>query len=176
MKSFASVIASFCLLASTQAAVQTEEEMKAAVMADVHKKLNDDIAKFVEQYDFESAWDKAQLDLKNKRETITLAEASLEDLIAATQDKFAIEGKGFWTTAPASDAPLFEHINVEYNLHDGIVTAETAAKNHHGEALYSYEFTPNSVQTIEPVAAKAAPVSEMISNALANLPQTQEVS
>jgi hypothetical protein len=33
--------------------------MKAAVMADVHKKLNDDIAKFVEQYDFESAWDKA---------------------------------------------------------------------------------------------------------------------
>jgi hypothetical protein len=58
--------------------------MKAAVMADVHKKLNDDIAKFVEQYDFESAWDKAQTDLKNKRETITLAEASLEDLIAAT--------------------------------------------------------------------------------------------
>jgi hypothetical protein len=149
--------------------------MKAAVMADVHKKLNDDIAKFVEQYDFESAWDKAQTDLKNKRETITLAEASLEDLIAATQDKFATEKMGFWNTAPASDTPLFEHINLEFNIHDGIVTAETAAKNHHGESLYSYEFTPNSVQTIEPVSA-VAPVSELISNALANLPQTQEIS
>lgn len=58
MKSIAST--TICLFASTYAAVlQTEEEMKAAVMADVHKKLNDDIAKFVEQYDFESAWDKA---------------------------------------------------------------------------------------------------------------------
>jgi hypothetical protein len=130
MKSIAS--ATLGLFAYTQAALQTEEEMKAAVMADVHKKLNDDIAKFVEQYDFESAWDKAQADLKNKRENITLAEASLEDLIAATQEKFATERTGFWSNAPASDAILFEHINVEYNLHDGVVTAETAAKNHYG--------------------------------------------
>jgi len=33
--------------------------MKATVMADVHSKLNEDIAKFVEQYDFETAWKKA---------------------------------------------------------------------------------------------------------------------
>lgn len=35
--------------------------------------------------------------------------------------------------------------------------------------------TPNSVQTVEPVESTAAPVSEMISNALANLPQAQEI-
>ena len=114
--------------------------------------------------------------MKNKRENITLAEASLEDLIIATQEKFAQLGKGFWSDAPASDSALFEHINLEYNLHEGIITAETAAKNHHGEALYSYEITPNSVQTIEPVENTSAPVSEMISTALANLPQAQEIA
>jgi hypothetical protein len=39
-------LASLCVVA--QAAPQTEEEMKAAVMSDVHAKLNEDIAKFVE--------------------------------------------------------------------------------------------------------------------------------
>ena len=62
--------------------------MKAAIMADVHDKLNEDIAKFVEQYDFQTAWQKAQEELKQKRETLTLAEASIEDLMAAMNDKF----------------------------------------------------------------------------------------
>jgi len=75
-----------------------------------------------------------------------------------------------WPAAPESDAPLFEHINMEFNLHDHKVTAETAAKDHHGEPIYSYDFTPGSVETIEPVSDRSAPVSELIEGALANLP------
>lgn len=104
---------------------------------------------------------------------MTLAEASIEDLIAAMQDKFVEERMAFWTNAPASDAPLFQHITMDFNMHDKIVTAETAAKDHRGNPIYSYEFTPDSVETVAPTSTQsAAPVSELIENALAKLPQT----
>ena len=82
----------------------------------------------------------------------------------------------FCKHAPASDAPLFEHFNVDFNMHDQIVTAETAAKDHHGNPLYSWTFAPDSTETVAPVAPVAAPVSELIENALANLPQAQDIS
>lgn len=79
----------------------------------------------------------------------------------------------FWPKAPASDAILFEHLNLDFNMHDRTVTAETAAKDHHGEPLYSYEISTDAVETVQPVAA--APVSELIQNALDSIPQTQDV-
>ena len=75
-----------------------------------------------------------------------------------------------WKDAPASDAPLFDFIEMDFNLHDDVITAETAAKDHHGKPIYSYTYTPDSVETVEPAAPAVAPVSELIQNALAGLP------
>ena len=107
---------------------------------------------------------------------MTLAEASLDDLIYAMNDRLDDAREALWKHAPESDAPLFEHIEVEFNLQDHIITAETAARDHQGNPIYSYEFSENSVETIEPAVPSAAPVSEMISDALANLPSTQEIT
>ena len=107
---------------------------------------------------------------------MTLAEASLDDLIYAMNDRLDDAREALWKHAPESDAPLFEHIEVEFNLQDHIITAETAARDHQGNPIYSYEFSENSVETIEPAVPSAAPVSELISDALANLPSTQEIT
>jgi hypothetical protein len=91
----------------------------------------------VEQYDFESAWSKAEARIRLRKQTTSLAEASLEDLIAATLDKFSEIKMEYAYWAPNSDLSLWEHMNLYYNIHDGLVTVETAAKNFKGDPIYS---------------------------------------
>ena len=41
-----------------------------------------------------------------------------------------------WPDAKMKDREMFTHLNFEFDLGGGIITAETAAKDYHGVPLY----------------------------------------
>ena len=129
----------------------------------------------MEQYDFDSAYVKAKEQLYNRKQKTSLAEASLEDLIAATLDKFAEIRLEYTESSPDSDTSLWEHINLSYNIHDGIVTVETAAKNYKGDPIFSQEYSKNSLAVYDTITeSEPLPMAEFIESVLANLPQNEE--
>ena len=44
---------------------------------------------------------------------------------------------------------MLEHINIEFDLNSGIVTAETMARDHHGRPKYEYVYDSNTENTVE---------------------------
>ena len=70
-----------------------------------------------------------------------------------------------WPDAKMKDKEMFTHLNFEFDLGKGEITAETAAKDYHGVPIYSHVYdtstppTPSATVETAPVA-EAAPVAE----------------
>ena len=47
------------------------------------------------------------------------------------------------------DAEMFEHLNVEFDLHNGLVNVETMAKDNHGKPRYEYIVDTNTHNSVE---------------------------
>ena len=54
-----------------------------------------------------------------------------------------------WPEAKMKDKEMFTHLNFEFDLNGGKITAETAAKDYHGVPLYQYVYDMNAKE-IEP--------------------------
>ena len=54
-----------------------------------------------------------------------------------------------WPDAKMKDKEMFTHLNFEFDLNGGRITAETAAKDYHGVPLYQYVYDMNA-EEIEP--------------------------
>ena len=48
-----------------------------------------------------------------------------------------------WPEAKMKDKEMFTHMNFEFDLGNGAITAETAAKDYHGVPIYSHVYDTN---------------------------------
>ena len=94
----------------------------------------------IAQYDIQAAIDAAvqqemrEQALQQRNESI---EETIRKLAIALQDRKKIEA--MWPNAPV-DADLFAHLELDIDLRDGEVTAETAARDIYGNPLFSHLF------------------------------------
>jgi len=54
-----------------------------------------------------------------------------------------------WPDARLKDREMFTHLNLEFDLNNSKITAETAAKDYHGVPIYQYIYDTNEKSAIE---------------------------
>lgn len=54
-----------------------------------------------------------------------------------------------WPDARLKDREMFTHLNLEFDLNNSKITAETAAKDYHGVPIYQYIYDTKETSAIE---------------------------
>ena len=54
-----------------------------------------------------------------------------------------------WPDARIKDKEMFTHLNLEFDLNNNKITAETAAKDYHGVPIYQYIYNSDEKMAIE---------------------------
>ena len=54
-----------------------------------------------------------------------------------------------WPDARLKDKEMFTHLNLEFDLNNNKVTAETAAKDYHGVPIYQYIYDTREQSAVE---------------------------
>lgn len=111
-------------------------------------------------YDLQSAIDAAVQEEMLKHQNVAVQnnasiEETLQELARLLKDQQQI--KRLWPSAP-TDIDLFSHLRMDIDLHDGLVTTETAAKDIHGLPYYQYIFDLKTPAIVG--VASIAPVDE----------------
>ena len=74
---------------------------------------------------------------------------TVQQLLLQLQDALKEQSDELWPDAPMKDAPMFGHLNIDFDLHKGVINVETAAKDHHGRPQYEYIYDTKSDNTVE---------------------------
>ena len=118
--------------------------------SDLQAKLMQDLTDMIQQYDFDhiltETVDKTAENVIAKERA---AKPTVQELLDQLQVALKEQKSDLWPNAPMKDSEMLEHINIEFNLNDGIVTAETMARDHHGIPKYEYVYDTNTDNTVE---------------------------
>lgn len=140
-------VLSLCAFVAGSAVAQSTPDTKH-----LQDKLMEDLTSMIQNYDFSNVLTQAQDNtaahvIEQQKGT----KPKVQDLLAQLHDALEDQVSEMWPDAPLKDAEMFEHLQFEFDLHNGQVIAETAAKNNHGLPYYQYAFDTKSENTVEVV-------------------------
>ena len=100
----------------------------------------------IHEYDFSSVFNEAVTE-EQARQIKWQAEykPTVQELLKKLQEALKEEAQvqEMWPDAKMKDREMFTHLNFEFDLNGGQITAETAAKDYHGVPLYSNVYDLN---------------------------------
>merc|ERR1712151_819300 len=155
-------------------ALRAQQYMNAAA---IEEKVRQEMVAMIAKYDFQDAIDKAvseellRMQYENNQKTI---EELITQLSIAMKDQQRIVH--LWPNAPGNHE-MFSHLELKFDLQEGKVTTETAAKDAKGDAYHkhvldlttdsSISFTGNDVTHYRPPGEPTIPIEGGIMPAVA---------
>ena len=139
------------LLISADAVTESDQQI-------IEQRVKSQMMDMIASYDIQAAIDAAVQQEMNAR-AYELNNLSIEETIGklavALQDRKRIEA--MWPSAPVDDN-LFAHLELDVDLKEGTVTAETAARDIRGDPLYAYLFDLKTLPAPQGAATQQQPL------------------
>ena len=118
----------------------------------LERKIIDDLTSIIHNYDFTSHFDDAVSEeqarqMKWQAEYKPTVQELLIKLQEALQDEEEMEK--MFPFARLTDKEMFAHLHLEFDLNNDKITAQTAARDHHGVPMYQFQFDTSFEYDVE---------------------------
>ena len=132
-------VLAIALLASSFSVNGQYQAADTSQTAHLERKIVDDLTQIIHNYDFNSHLSDAVTE-EQARQMKWQAEykPTVQELLVKLQDALQdeTEMEKMFPFASLSDKEMFTHLNLEFDLNNEKITAQTAAKDYHGAPMY----------------------------------------